>query len=260
MMQRPVTIVSLTAPGAALAERLLVLMPDAEHLHRPQPFQETVQTRFQAGHALVLIMACGIAVRTLASVLQDKYRDPPVLVLDEHGHHVIPLLAGHEGGANAWGERLARDLGGQCVITGARRYTDPVLVAGMGCERGCPEAVLRELLEHSLGEHGLYPGQLAALASIEIKRDEAGLLALAQRLGVPAVFYPAGQLDAYAARLTQRSEIVRRETGCYGVAEAAALAHAEALTGTAAELLIPKRKNARATFALARGYRDTLGR
>ena len=33
----PVTLISLTDPGRALAERLLTLMPNAEHLHRPQP-------------------------------------------------------------------------------------------------------------------------------------------------------------------------------------------------------------------------------
>jgi len=43
------TVVSLTEPGRALAERLLAHWPDAEHLYRPQPFQEAVQARFQQG-------------------------------------------------------------------------------------------------------------------------------------------------------------------------------------------------------------------
>ncbi|HOW77741.1 MAG TPA: cobalamin biosynthesis protein CbiG, partial [Candidatus Competibacteraceae bacterium] len=61
----PVTLISLTDPGRALAERLLRLMPIAEHLHRPQPFQSMVRARFQAGHRLILLCAVGIAVRTL---------------------------------------------------------------------------------------------------------------------------------------------------------------------------------------------------
>jgi len=49
---------------------------------------------------------------------------------------------------------------------------------------------------------------------------------------------------------------VFRETGCYGVAEAAALAHAERLANHdfRAELIIPKQKNGDATLAMARIY------
>jgi cobalamin biosynthesis protein CbiG len=67
-------------------------------------------------------------------------------------------------------------------------------------------------------------------------------------------FYPAAVLLRYTNRLSRISELVYRETGCYGVAEAAALSHAERKSGQRAELLIPKQKNARATFALARAY------
>ncbi|MCU0808701.1 MAG: cobalamin biosynthesis protein, partial [Candidatus Contendobacter sp.] len=69
-------------------------------------------------------------------------------------------------------------------------------------------------------------------------------------------FYPAAVLRDYGDRLSRKSEIVFRETGCYGVAEAAALAHAERLVhhDYRAELLIPKQKNADATLAVARIY------
>ncbi|HCB13233.1 MAG TPA: cobalamin biosynthesis protein CbiG, partial [Gammaproteobacteria bacterium] len=80
---QPITLISLTDPGQALAKRLLTLMPGAEHLYRPQPFQDAVRERFQAGHRLILLCAAGIAVRTLGPVLRDKYQDPAVLVLDE---------------------------------------------------------------------------------------------------------------------------------------------------------------------------------
>lgn len=252
---QPVTVVSLTEPGRALARRLLPLLSAAEHLHCPQPFQDSVRECFLAGQRLILICATGIAMRTLAPVLRDKYRDPAVLVMDEHGRFVVPLLSGHEGGANDWARQLSEQLGAQCVITGAQRYTHPLLVAGIGCARDCPLPPLLELLEKTLASHGLASGDLAALASIDLKQDEAGLLALAGRLELPITFYPAAVLRDYGERLSRKSEIVLRETGCYGVAEAAALAHAERLiTGQKAELIISKHKNALATVAVARTY------
>ena len=252
----PVTLISLTDPGRALAERLLALLPDSEHLHRPQPFQDMVQERFLAGHRLVLLCAVGIAVRTLGPVLRDKYQDPAVLALDEHGRFVAPILSGHEGGANEWARQVAGFLGAQAVITGAQRYTQPLLVAGVGCNRGCSLEPLLVLLDQTLASHGLRRDDLRALASIELKQDEPGLHQLAAMLGVPITFYPATLLNEYSDRLSRKSGIVFRETGCYGVAEAAALACAERLVNHdfRAELIIPKQKNADATLAVARIY------
>ena len=252
----PVTVVSLTEPGRALAARLLPNLPEAEYLHCPPSFTTAVQQRFLAGRRLILICAMGIAVRTLAPVLRDKYRDSAVLVMDEYGRFVIPLLSGHEGGANEWARQLSERLEAQCVITGAQRYTHPLLVAGMGCERHCALAALSRLMDETLAGHGLSRRDLHALASIELKRDESGLLALAEQLGIPIAFYPAGVLHHYSERLSRKSELVFRETGCYGVAEAAALAHAEQLSAGRAELIIPKQKNPHATFVVARVYAD----
>ncbi|NJM11249.1 MAG: cobalamin biosynthesis protein CbiG [Synechococcaceae cyanobacterium SM1_2_3] len=242
-----ITIVSLTEPGQALAERLLAVLPDAEHLYRPQPFQEVVRERFLAGHRLILLCAVGIVVRTLGPVLRDKYRDPAVLVLDEHGRFVVPVLSGHEGGANEWARQISEWLGAQAVITGAQRYTQPLLVAGLGCNRGCPLERLLALLDQTLINHGLQRSELQGLASIELKQDEAGLHQLAERLQLPIHFYPAAVLAEYGDRLSRKSEIVFRETGCYGVAEAAALAHAERLIDHRyrAELIVPKQKKCR---------------
>ncbi len=128
---RPV-IVSLTEPGKALAERLAAAT-HAEHWHKPQPFQSKIRQAFMQGRRLLLITATGIALRTLAPVLRDKHQDPAVLVLDESGQHVIPLLSGHEGGANQWAAEIAEITHGQAIITSARQYLKPIWVVGMGC-------------------------------------------------------------------------------------------------------------------------------
>ena len=67
----------------------------------------------------IFITAAGVAVRCIAPHLKDKSIDPAVAVLDQHGKHVISLLSGHLGGANALAHEVAEILGGQAVITTA---------------------------------------------------------------------------------------------------------------------------------------------
>ncbi|OLF53329.1 cobalamin biosynthesis protein [Pseudomonas chlororaphis] len=129
--------------------------------------------------------------------------------------------------------------------------TAPTLVVGLGCQRGCPVETLRALLDRTLIAHRIDLGQIRALASIDLKRDEPGLLALATQLGLPLTCFDSRQLTPYALRLSHRSQIAYEHTGCYGVAESAALALAEHLAQGPAKLLVPRQKYAQATLALA---------
>ena len=81
--------------------------------------QAWCETVFEQSEVLIFIGACGIAVRTIAPFLDSKYTDPAVLVADEQGGHVISLLSGHLGGANAWTQFLAEGLQADPVITTA---------------------------------------------------------------------------------------------------------------------------------------------
>ncbi len=252
-----VTIFTLTDKAAQLATRLIPVaesMGDVvEHLHKPEDFIHIAQQRFAAGKRCLFVCATGIVMRALGPVLKDKYADPAVLVLDEAGRFVIPLLSGHEGGANDWAAKLAQKLDAQAVITSASDYTQPVYVIGMGCDRGCPVDMLKPLVAQAVLQIKDNVS-ITALASIELKKDEAGLLTLAQDLDLPFEVFSAMQLREVEEQLSVKSEVVFREVGCYGVAEAAALVAASQITGKPAELVVTKLKNARATVAIARSY------
>ncbi|MFN3359431.1 MAG: cobalamin biosynthesis protein, partial [Pseudomonas sp.] len=61
----------------------------------------------------------------------------------------------------------------------------------------------------------------------------------------------AEQLAADEGRLSHKSAVAFAHTGCYGIAESAALALAEQRGGAPARLLITRKKTTQVTFALA---------
>ncbi|MBR4183737.1 MAG: cobalamin biosynthesis protein [Lachnospiraceae bacterium] len=78
-----------------------------------------IKDSFDLQIPLIFVCACGIAVRKIAPYIQDKLKDIPVLVIDETGKFVIPVLSGHAGGANALAVKLSRVLDAVCVTTTA---------------------------------------------------------------------------------------------------------------------------------------------
>ena len=84
-----------------------------------QPLTDWTGEEMKKRRSLLFIGACGIAVRAIAPFLTDKLNDVPVLVMDEQGRFVIPILAGHVGGANELALSLAERMGSTPVITTA---------------------------------------------------------------------------------------------------------------------------------------------
>jgi len=134
------------------------------------------------------------------------------------------------------------------VSDGTLVLAPPVLALGVGCERGCDPVELERLVRETLARHNLAAEAIACIASLDLKADEAAMLALAGSLGVPFRLFDAVALEAEASRLANPSEVVFAEVGCHGVSEGAALAAA----GPDADLIVAKSKSRRATCAVAR--------
>lgn len=105
--------VAFTDRGAAWGEKLGVAV------ERPASVMAWAAEAFAGSDALLFIGAAGIAVRAIAPHVRSKTTDPAVLVMDERGRHVIPILSGHIGGANELTLEIARRTGAEPVITTA---------------------------------------------------------------------------------------------------------------------------------------------
>ena len=123
------------------------------------PLSEWAGKYFHCVDAMIFIGACGIALRATAPHIMSKLHDPAVIVIDEAGRYVIPVLSGHIGGANSLARDIAGFLGAQAVITTATDINNIPAADEWAVRNDCvienPEAVKHvssSLLEgHSVG-------------------------------------------------------------------------------------------------------------
>ncbi|MBQ6151760.1 MAG: cobalt-precorrin 5A hydrolase [Mogibacterium sp.] len=283
---------------------------------------------FREADALIFCCASGIAVRAIAPSVKDKTTDPAVIVVDELGHYVIPLLSGHIGGANELALAIAEELGATPVLTTATDLHglfavdvfasknhlaigsmalakavsaallagDPVgfrsdfpyegtlpqgltegeaelgiyisddqaedpfpktlhlvpkrYAAGMGCRRGKPKEELEAFLLEQLEGCGVSARELRCIASIDLKADEPGLLALSGQYRIPLLTYSAEQLSAVPGEFTA-SAFVKEHTGVDSVCERAAV------LASNGPLIVKKTAANGMTFALAK-YEEAI--
>ncbi|WP_084448780.1 cobalt-precorrin 5A hydrolase [Desulfovibrio inopinatus] len=124
-----IAIYALTPDGARLGDALrrafdgtLFLPMRWAREHNATGFErivDAVAEGFERYDGLIFLTACGIAVRSIAPLLQGKTKDPAVVVMDQAGRFAISLLSGHLGGANGLAEHIAAVTGGTAVITTA---------------------------------------------------------------------------------------------------------------------------------------------
>lgn len=92
---------------------------------------------------------------------------------------------------------------------------------GLGCDRGTPAATIAQAIAEALAACGCAPADVQAVASIDIKADEAGLAEVAAQCGWAIRYFAAAELAA--VDVPNPSETVRKYTGTPSVSEAAAL-------------------------------------
>lgn len=319
-----VHILYFTHKGSALAAKLareLAQEANVTYASGKGCCKEWTAEHFRIGNVLVYIGACGIAVRAVAPHIGSKETDPAVIVVDEKGENVIPILAGHLGGANEWARKIAELTKGKAVLTTAtdvngvfavdlfakvnglligalkkagrftasllekreasviipRKYADVIrfedgipaelkaydlpdeqlaglqgenvalitpdaessanpdaplrlmprcVILGMGCRKGKSYEELRDFAEGTLQELGLEREAVCAIASIDVKKEEPGLVSLAADLSVPLQTFSAEELEK--AELVDwsfaESDRVREHVGTSNVCERAAAA------------------------------------
>ena len=339
------SVIAITPGGRRLALEIggacgfTVWLPKAlcepeDDAHSFTVLRELICRRFQTDEALVLIMACGIAIRILAPLLRNKQSDPAVVVMDEAGRFAISLLSGHWGGANALAERLAQTVGALPVITTATDakglyavdlfareigvkpepfsliktfnaamlrgekiavFTDlpagqlpcgngllffpfsrfavgeqfsyralltnrlkipgagegdlflrpPNLFLGVGCRRGTLAVQILTAIASVLERFNLAAASVAALASIDCKRQEEGLRLAAQELGLPVSFYKPEQIKRVSVSC-QQSAFVLKAMGVGAVCEPTAI-----LAASGGRLLVSKQIMNGVTVAVA---------
>lgn len=240
-----IAVVSITKHGIALAGRVVAALPGAR-LFAPEKFQaeaesaapgaahayqgkvgDQVPALFAAFDGIVCIVSLGAVVRLIAPHLKNKETDPAVVVIDEAGKFVIPVLSGHLGGANQMAGHLASVLGAQAVLTTASDARETLAVDLLGRELGwtfeathdeivrCSAAMVNDeavalvqeagspdwWARHANGRSGPLPGNLTRFARLE----EVPLDRFAAVLWISQRELPAG----IAAQLAGRRVVYR---------------------------------------------------
>ena len=97
-----------------------------------------------------------------------------------------------------------------------------ILHLGVGCKRGTPAEKIRRAVQAVLENANLSPRAIASVASIDVKRDEAGLIEYCASANLPLSLYSAEELRSLPGSFTP-SNFVQNTVGVDNVCERAAM-------------------------------------
>ncbi|MBD2015980.1 precorrin-3B C(17)-methyltransferase [Microcoleus sp. FACHB-53] len=126
---QPLALVATTPTGAQRLQPLCqtsgasLWVPESLSIAQAQNYtgslKDHIASLWHHHRAFVFCLATGAVVRLIAPLLEDKSRDPAVVVVDEQGQFVISLCSGHQGKAEQLARMIALQLGATPVLTGA---------------------------------------------------------------------------------------------------------------------------------------------
>ncbi len=125
----------------------------------------------------------------------------------------------------------------------------PKVVVGIGCRRQTPMSEIEEAVTSVLADHGIPWSKVVEIVSIDLKKNEIGLLDFAAAKKLPIRFFAAVELENI--EVPSPSTKVEVVTGSASVSEAAAI-----LAGRGG-LLVKKHKFTRVTVAVARWKKES---
>ena len=96
-----------------------------------------------------------------------------------------------------------------------------MLWVGIGCERNTSFSLIESALTEVLNKYNLASESIASLVTIDIKRDEVGILQLAEKWNLPLQTFCAQELKDIC--VPNPSAVVEKEVGTASVAEACAI-------------------------------------
>lgn len=109
-----------------------------------------------------------------------------------------------------------------CPLKIQSMWCRPLQFWEWGCRRGKDAASIRKAAEECLRESDVYREALSAIASIDLKKEEVGLLSLAEAWQLPFLTFTEEELKAVQGEFTP-SQFVKKITGVENVCERSAV-------------------------------------
>lgn len=145
------------------------------------------------------------------------------------------------------------DMSGKTVV-----YRPKSLCLGMGCDSGVTVEELETLVFKTLESNGLSAKCIRKVATVDLKKNEPGVVAFVQKYGYEFESFTRDELNGLKDRVVTPSPYAEKYLKVIGVSEPAALLGAESNAPAApnaagrANLIVPKIKGSRSTLAVAR--------
>ena len=131
-----ISIISFTSSGFKIGKKIENNFANCKHYFHKEldiKISSLMKDIYEESQAIVFISATGIAVRMISPYIKNKKVDPAVVVIDDQGKFIIPLLSGHLGGSNELSKKISEIFPKSTLVmttaSDSRGFTSPDLFA-----------------------------------------------------------------------------------------------------------------------------------